>query len=204
MKKLSLLLLSALLLTATPARAELESYTYDTEHTQIIFAVNHLGFSNSHGRFTKFTGGFKFDAENPAASSADMTIDTNSLVMDSAAWEKHLKNADFFNVEKFPTMAFKTTAVEKTGDNTGKITGDLTLLGVTKPVVFDVTYNKSGIHPYSKKMVAGFSGKAVIKRSEFGMTYGLPGVGDDVSVILEVEGTQDGAAAATPAPAEKK
>lgn len=207
MKKFIALALAATLfvLTATVVRAEEPAappaatsnetkgavstkYTYDPAHTQIIFSVNHLGFSNSHGRFTKFDGSFNFDPDQPEQASAEMTIDVNSLKMDSEEWEKHLKAKDFFNVEKFPTMTFKTTKVEKTGDNTGKITGDLTLLGVTKPVTFDITHNKSGTFPMNKNFVSGFSGTATIKRSEFGMSYGLPGVSDDVSIILEVEG----------------
>ncbi|HEX2753257.1 MAG TPA: YceI family protein, partial [Alphaproteobacteria bacterium] len=123
------------------------------------------------------------------------TIDTNSLTMDDDAWEKHLKNEDFFNVEKFPAMTFKSTKVEKTGDNTGRVTGDLTLLGVTKPVTLDVIFNKGGIHPYSKKYVAGFSATGKLNRSEFGMTYGLPGVGDEVNISIEVEGIREEPAA---------
>lgn len=217
MKKLIALALAATLFIATaPARAEEAAapaaapaaetpatsgdvstkYVYEPAHTQIIFSVSHLGFSNSHGRFTKFSGGFNFDPDQPESASADMTIDTNSIVMDSEAWEKHLKNKDFFNVEKYPTMTFKTTKVEKTGDNTGKVTGDLTLLGVTKPVVFDITHNKSGPFPMNNNFISGFSGKATIKRSDFGMNYGLPALGDEVSIILEVEGIRQDATAA--------
>src|SRR5690606_12273607 len=105
-------------------------------------------------------------------SSTEVTIDTSSISMNHEAWENHLKNADFFDVEKFPTMTFKSTKVERTGEKTAKMTGDLTLLGVTKPVTLDVTLNKSDLHPFHKKMAAGFSATGTLKRSDFGMNYG--------------------------------
>lgn len=180
--------LAALLLVSAAAQAAPERYVFDPAHTQIFFSVEHLGFSHSTGRFAKFDGGFTFDQDNPEASSVEVTIDTASIDMGMPEWDAHLKNADFFNVEKFPAMTFKSTKVEKTGEKTGKITGDLTLLGVTKPVTLDVTFNKAGVHPYSKSMIAGFSATGTLKRSEFDMNYGLPGVGDEVALRIEVEG----------------
>lgn len=190
MKKFFSFVTAFLLLAAVsaPVQAAVEKYIYDPAHTQVMFSVSHLGFSFSHGKFTKFSGGFEFDPDAVENSSADMTIETASINMDSVEWDNHLKNADFFDVEKFPAMTFKSTKAEKTGENTGKLTGDLTLLGVTKPVTFDVVYNKSGMHPYSKNYIAGFSATGAIKRSDFGMTYGLPGVGDDVNIEIQVEG----------------
>ncbi len=182
--------------TGTTAHAAPEKYEFDKDHTQILFFVNHLGFSNSQGEFHDYDGGFTFDAENPENSSIDVTIMTDSVDMDDEKWDDHLKNADFFHVEKYPEMTFKSTAIEVTGENTGKVTGDLTLLGVTQPVVLDVTFNKADTHPYSGKFVAGFSGSTTIKRSEFGMEYGLPAVGDEVTVRLEVEGVRVDADAA--------
>lgn len=194
MKKIFSFLFAALVLWSTTAQAaDTHKFAYDPAHTQVMFSVSHLGYSFSHGRFTKFSGGFAFDEAQPEKSVADMTIETNSLVMDSEAWEKHLKNEDFFNVEKFPTMAFKTTKVVKTGDKTAQVTGDFTLLGVTKPITLEVTLNNSGIHPYSKSYAAGFSATGTIKRSDFGMEYGLPGVGDDVSLNIQVEGIRQDA-----------
>lgn len=177
------------------AKADVEQYEFDKAHTQIFFAVNHLGFSNSHGKFLDFDGGFTFDREAPEKSNIDVTIKTASVDMDDEKWDEHLKNADFFNVEEFPEMTFKSTAIEVTGENTANITGDLTLLGVTKPVTLAVTHNKSGEHPFSGKYVAGFSATGTLKRSEFGMNYGLPAVGDDVKIIIEVEGVRKDAAA---------
>lgn len=191
MKKfLTALTLTAALGLSAPAVAA-DAFTFDIPHTQVMFSVSHLGFSHSHGKFLAFSGGYTFDEAAPEKSTIDVTIDTTSLNMDDAKWDEHLKAADFFNVEKFPTMTFKSTAVEKTGDNIGKVTGDLTLLGVTKPVTLDVTFNKGGVHPYSKKYVTGFSATGTLNRSDFGMTYGLPGVGDEVKIMIEVEGVKD-------------
>lgn len=196
MKKLAVPGLAALgligLMTfATPALA-MDNYKFDTDHTQIFFSVNHLGFSNSTGKFLKFDGGFSFDETAPEKSNVDVTIYTDSIDMDSKAWDDHLKNEDFFHVEKYPTMTFKSTDIEVTGDNTGKLTGDLTLLGKTNPVTLDVTFNKLGVHPYSGKMIAGFSATGTLKRSDFGMGYGLPNIGDEVTLRIEVEGIRQG------------
>lgn len=189
MKKIFAIALASFLALSSAAEAK-EKYYYDPAHTQIMFSVSHLGFSFSHGRFVKFTGGFDFDPEAPEKSVVEIAINTNSIRMDDDAWEKHLKGPDFFNVEKFPEMTFKGTGIEKTGDKTGKLTGDLTILGVTKPVTLDVTFNGSGTHPYTGKLVAGFSAETSIKRSDFGMGYGIPNVGDDVKIEIQVEGLQ--------------
>lgn len=204
------LLAAALLALAAPAHAE--SFTLDPVHSQVMFAADHLGFSHSHGRFADVTGTFNFDEKTPEKASANLVIKTASLAMDDAAWDEHLKSADFFNVAKFPDMTFKTTSVFKGEGNTAKVTGDLTLLGVTKPVTLDVTYNKGAIHPMTKKYTAGFSATGTLKRSDFGMAYGLPGIGDDVKLMIEIEGTRaakagdkaDAAPKAEAAPAEDK
>ncbi len=164
-----------------------EHYTFDKSHTQILFFVDHLGFSKSQGEFHDYDGYFIFDRAHPENSIIDVTIKTESIDMDSDKWDDHMKSPDFFNVEKFPDMTFKSTAIEITGEKTAKITGDLKLLGVTKPVVMETTYNKSDKHPFSGKFVSGFSASTTIKRSDFGMNYGLPGVGDEVNVMIEVE-----------------
>jgi len=182
---------AAMLFFPLNAQAQIETYSFDKAHTQILFFVNHLGFSMSQGEFHGYDGSFVIDRGNPSKSSIDVTIETASIDMDDEKWDAHMKNEDFFNVEKFPTMRFKSTAVELVGEGTAKISGDLTILDVTKPVVLDVTHNKSGVHPFSGKFVAGFSGTTIVKRSDFGMTYGVPGVADEVHVRLEVEGIRE-------------
>lgn len=191
MKKLiaAAIVAGALFTLAAPAyAAKPDAYTFDKVHTQIFFSVSHLGFSFSTGSFTGFDGGFTFSTEKPEQSSVNVTIDASSLSLHDAKWEEHVKSADFLNVAEHPSISFKSTKVEKTGDNTGRITGDLTLLGVTKPVTLEVVFNKAAIHPYSKQFVAGFSATAALMRSDFGMDYGLPGIGDEVNISIEVEG----------------
>ncbi len=175
----------------TPAvYAAPEEYVLEKPHTQILFFVSHLGFSKSQGEFHDFDGGFTFDPEDWSNSYAKVTIRTHSIDMDDYAWDKHMRNEDFFDVNVHPTMTFESTKLEKTGEDTGKLHGDLTLLGVTRPVTLDVTFNKVGQHFKSKEWIAGFSAAATIKRSEFGMKYGLPVIGDDVELRLEVEGVR--------------
>lgn len=181
---LALALASAL---ATPARAA-ETYTFDTVHSQIIFFVNHLGISITEGEFQEWDGHFVFDEANIENSSVDVTIDANSIDMDNAIWDDHMKAADWFNVAEHPTLTFRSTQVEGTGENTGKVTGDFTLLGQTAPVTLDVTFLHKGSHPMRPDQTrAGFSARAKLKRSDFGMTFGLPAIGNDIEIRIEVE-----------------
>ena len=176
---------------SSSAQAEIEKYSFDKAHTQILFFVNHLGFSNSQGEFHEYDGHFLFNRAEPAKSSVDVTIQTASIDMDDEKWDAHMKNADFFDVENFPTMSFKSTGIEVTGENSANITGDLTILETTKPVTLAVVHNKSGVHPFNGKFVAGLSGTTTIKRSDFGMNFGIPGVADEVQIRLEVEGFRE-------------
>ena len=177
------------------ARAEAVKFVLDKPHTQIAFFINHLGFSNSLGKFTDYEGFIMYDQTEPAKSSVEVTIKTASIDLDDPKWNEHMIGADFFNVEKFPDMTFKSTAIEVTSDNTANITGDLTILGVTKPVTLSVVHNQTGKHPFSGKNGVGFSATTSIKRSDFGMGYGLPAVSDDVRIMIEVEAYEDGPAA---------
>lgn len=194
----SLMTLAAVAAIFVPAQAsaQVENYKFDNPHTQIIFAVDHLGYTDSMGQFTGYDGHITFDRDQPANSSVEVTIKTDSLSMDHEKWDAHLKGPDFFDVEKFPDMTFKSTKIDVTGDKTADITGDLTILGVTKPVVLHSTFNKADKHPMGDEYHAGFSANAAIKRSDFGMNYGLPMVGDDVKITLNVEAVrlEDGAA----------
>ena len=191
----TLLIAATALMFATSAKAAEQTYVLDNPHTQIFFTVGHMGFSHSTGSFTGYNGSFTFDPANPTAGRAEVTIDTNSLNMGHDTWEEHVKGAKMFNVEKFPTMTFKSTKVESTGDKTAKMTGDLTLLGVTKPVTLDVTMNKCEPHPFTKKDACGFDAVGSLKRSDFGMSEGIPMVSDEVSLRITVEGQVAGDAA---------
>lgn len=180
-------LLSAALLAAAPAMAA-DTYTVDKSHTRILFFVNHLGFSDTIGDFTSYEGSFTFDEEKPETSSVDFTLYPEGIRTVSSELDKHLQNKDFFNTAEFPEIRFVSTGIKVTGKNTGDVTGNLTMLGVTKPVVLHVTFNKGDYHTYSKMYVAGFSGNAVIKRSDFGMSNLVPAVSDEVKLLVELEG----------------
>ena len=165
-----------------------ETYKLDRPHTQIIFSVNHLGFSHSYGKFLDYDGTFTVDREHPERDAATVTIRTGSLDMGDNSWKEALTGPDYFDSDKYPTMTFKATRVTKTGDQSAKMDGLLTLRGVTRPVALDVHFNKSGRHPFEAKYVAGFSADGVIDRGAFGMTAGEPLVGNDVAIHIEVEG----------------
>jgi polyisoprenoid-binding protein YceI len=180
---------ASIVLTASPARAETQTYKFDPLHTQINFTVGHMGFSHPGGKFLKFDGGFTFDEKEPAKGSTEVVIQTDSLNMDDATWEEHVKSKELFDVAQYPTMTFKSTNVEMTGEKTAKITGDLTLHGQTHPVVLDTVWNSCGTHVMTKQPTCGFDATATIKRSEWGMDYGIPMVSDEVKIVITVEGS---------------
>lgn len=164
------------------------SYTIDETHAHAAFRVSHLGFSHTLGQFKEISGTLEFDEANPTASTVSVSINTASVDSANEARDEHLRKADFFNVEEFPTMTFTSTGVEVTGEKTGKLTGDLTLLGITKPVTLDVTFNAEGPHPFDpSKIVAGFSASGEINRTDFGMAYAAPAIGETVELMIEVE-----------------
>lgn len=193
---MSLRILSAALLAAVsiPAMAAPVEYTLDPGHTQVEFTYNHFGFSNITGRFDQVEGSVVFDPETPSASSAKATIQIASLDAGVDKLDAHLKSADFFDAEKFATAEFVSTAVEAVGAGKLKMTGDLTIHGVTKPVVFDVTINKVGEHPMKKVPAAGFDAHTTFKRSDFGIGLYAPNVSDEIKLEITVEATAKPAA----------
>jgi polyisoprenoid-binding protein YceI len=163
------------------------TYVIDPTHTSINFGISHLGFSTYQGRFNTVSGNLEFDAKNPEKSSISVTVDAASIDTNHAELEGKLKGADWFDTAQFPTATFTSTKVEKLTDTTGKLTGDLTLHGVTKPVTLDVTFYGAGTNPFANVPQLGFSAKGSIKRSTFGITQYIPMVGDDVSLAIESE-----------------
>ena len=173
---------------ASPALAASERFVFDDTHTDILFAVSHLGFSKTYGRFNRSEGLIVLDQSAPENSTVEVTIDASSIDTNLEKRDDHLRGGDFFDVQAHPTITYKSTAVTLTGENKANVTGNLTMLGVTKPVTLDVTLNKTGPSPASPdKIVAGFSATASLKRSDFGMTYGVPVLGDEVEMIFEIE-----------------
>src|SRR6056297_3357638 len=143
MKNAALVTAAALILTAGGAMAEPEKYVLDASHSQVVFSYNHLGYSTTYGMFSGFEGEIMFDQEDPAGSSVSVSMPTMSML---TGWEKrfgHFMSDDFFGASEGDMITFASTGIEVTGDNTAKITGDLTMNGVTKPVVLDAELNKA-------------------------------------------------------------
>ncbi len=179
------------------ALAAPESYTVDPIHTHPHWEVNHFGVSNWRGSFDKTAGKFTIDRAAKAAS-VEITVQTASISSGDRdkgsrprTLDEHLRTPDFFNGAEFPTMTYKTTAVKFSGDNPATIEGNLTLLGVTKPLTLRVDNWKCGANPYSKKEMCGGNASGALKRSDFGMKYGLPAIGDDLKLSMEFEGYKD-------------
>lgn len=184
------------------AKAPAGVYELEKSHASITFTVMHMGLAAYTMRFNDFDANIQLDPAKPEASKLNVSIKPASLDANNAKLTAHTSNKDFFEVEKYPTITFVSKSIEKTSDSTGKITGDLTLHGVTKLVVLDAKYNGGGVHPYMKKHALGFSATTTIKRSDFGMSYGVPMVADDVHVAIETEFVQKDTAAKTE-PAKK-
>ncbi len=169
--------------TAQAAGGE-DVYSLNKPHTQIIFSIDHLGYTHSYGKFLDYSGALKLDESHPESSSVDADIKTASIDMGDEGWSKKVR--EIFKADKYPDMTFKSTAVKRLSDKSADVAGDLTMRGVTKPVTLRVTFNKEGRDPFGK-YVAGFSAETDIKRSEFGMTDYAPAVGDDVHIVIEAE-----------------
>jgi polyisoprenoid-binding protein YceI len=179
-------LMAAATLFAGPAFAA-DTYNFDPFHTSVIWSATHFGKSSPHGIFSNIEGTLVLDEAAPENSKVDLKVPTGLIATGIEKFNEHLKSKDFFNVAEFPDAKFVSTKVEKTGEKTAKVTGDLTILGVTKPVVLDVTFNGKGPNPMNQKETVGFSATGVIKRSEFGLSYGVPNIGDDVNIVVEAE-----------------
>ncbi|RBP07282.1 polyisoprenoid-binding protein YceI [Roseiarcus fermentans] len=162
-------------------------YKIDPSHTHVLFMVDHLGFSKMIGLFGDTTGAVAFDPANPAASKLSVDIKTASLQSQFGPRDTDLKGADWFNVAEFPDMTFVGKTFKKTGDKSGELTGDLTLLGVTKPVTLEVAFNKAGVRPTDKADAVGFSARGSLNRSDFGLKTYIPYIGDKVDLIIESE-----------------
>lgn len=184
------LLALALGFASASSFAASETYTIDTTHTQTIFSWNHFGYSNPTANFDKINGTITFDAADASKSSVDVTIAIDSINSHVAKFDEHLKSADFFDVAKFPTATFKSSKVEKgTAKDSYKVTGDLTIHGVTKSVTIDATLNGVGVHPMKKVPAIGFDGTVEIKRSDFGLGKYVPNVSDEVKIRITTEAT---------------
>ncbi len=170
-------------------------YIIDRKHTEIRFSWNHLGLSRQSGQFRDVIGRVFFDPDSPVGTTVDVTIKVNSLMTGVAELDRHLKStAEYFNIARYPDIKFKSTSITVDTKTTATMTGELTINGTTKPVAMSVVWNFTGAHPlekinpvYQGVFVSGFSARAKILRSEFGITRAIPLVSDEINISIETE-----------------
>ena len=179
---------SLLLFAGVAANAQASSWTIDSAHSGVNFEIRHLGVSNVRGALHKVTGTIMLDEKDITKSSVEATIDASTVNTDEAKRDEHLKSPDFFNVEKYPTLTFKSTSISNAGGKL-KMTGDLTLDGITKPVTLDLDGPAAPQKGMGGKTVSGFSASGVIHRSDFnfGSKYSSPMLGNDVKFTIDIE-----------------
>src|ERR1700737_1736600 len=175
-------LISAFVLSANAA----DTFKVDSVHSFVVFSVPPPGIANTYGRFNDITGTVVFDKDNPAKSSVELSVPIESLDTHNSIRDRSLKSPDFFNAKQFPTMTFKSTKVEGSGD-TLEVSGDLTIRGVTKPLTVDFKKGGEGKGVFGE-MGGGGETSFTIKQSDFGMNFQQGAVGDEVTIILSVEG----------------
>ena len=173
--------------TKNPAEVEAGDYRLDSSHGRITWKINHLGFSDYVGQFVNVQAELKLDPDNPENASLTATIPIADIAPNHDGLKRHLLNADFFDVENHPTATFRSTRIvlDAPGSNEADVYGDLTIKGITKEVKIEVEFNQAGSMRGTYR--AGFDGEATIKRSDFGINYGLPALGDEVELHIEGE-----------------
>lgn len=177
-----------------PAQARADEgaapYQIDAVHSAVMFRIQHQGVAYSYGRFNTMTGSYNIDLTNPSASMIDITVDANSVDTANERRDNHLRSPDFFNAKQFPTITFKSQSFEKTGDSMFKVRGELTMLGVTKPIDANLVFVGEAKTKQGAK--SGFECNFTIKRSEFGMTKYLEdnALGDEVTLYVAIEGVR--------------
>ena len=187
----TIILTTAALVLPALAAAEPMEYSLDMGHSRVFFDVNHQGYSMMRGMFRNFDGSLLYDAEDPSASSVSVSIDAASVDMYHDGLNDHLKNADFFDVENYPSMMFESTSVEDPGDGQLRVNGNLTILGQTHPVTFDAVHNQRGpVRGGATKV--GFSATGSVDRTAYGMNFGAGNLGTDIAFSIQIEATRPG------------
>lgn len=164
-----------------------DTYKLDPNHTHATFSFQHLGFSTFRGKIPAQSGTVVLDRAQKSGT-VEVQFEPKAVTTGVRQFDEHLRGKDFFEVEKFPDATFKSTKIAFKGENPATITGDLTIKGITKPVTLEVTGFKCGPHPMLKAPACGGNASAKIKRSDFGMSYALPAVPDEITLEIEVEG----------------
>jgi polyisoprenoid-binding protein YceI len=179
--------LCALALLAGTAVAEVQTWNIDPNHTAAQFSVRHMGISTVRGAFTKVSGTAQYDPANPSKASVEATIDASSVDTRVSMRDNDLKSANYFDVEKYPTITFKSKSVEAAGAGKLKITGDLTIHGTTKEVVLDVDGPSAPVTDPRGNSHVGASASTTIKRTDFGVGGSSSMVGEDITITIDVE-----------------
>lgn len=188
MSKLKTLSLATIMaLSSSYGMAAITQYQIDPTHTSTLFSWSHFGFSKPTANFSDVQGTINVDDKNPAKSSVDVTIPVKSINSNVAALDKEFLQEAWFNEAKYPNITFKSTKVQAINKKHFKITGNLTVKGVTKPVVLDATLNGMGTHPMVKKAAIGFNATTRFKRSDFGIAQYVPAVSDEITVNITTE-----------------
>ena len=167
-----------------------ETYKVDPVHTTAIFRIKHLGVTYFYGRFNETTGSFTLNTENPSEMFFDVQIKTESVDTNATGRNNHLKSPDFFNAKQFPTISFKSKSIESSGENTYTVSGDMTLHGVTKPIAVQMEFVGQGDKGPRFGYRAGFDATFTIKRSDFGMNFMQGMLGDEVTIMVGLEGAR--------------
>ena len=188
-KTLAALALGTALLGAGQAMAADYAIDKQGQHAFVNFKISHLGYSWLYGTFKDFDGSFSFDDKNPQASKVSVTLNTASVDTNHAERDKHIRSDDFLSVDKHPTATFESTSVKSTGEGTADITGNLTLNGVTKPVVIAATFIGQGDDPWGGYR-AGFAGSTTLKLKDFAIEKDLGPASSEVELIISVEGVR--------------
>jgi len=186
----ALALALALLAPAGAAEAEPRELQVDLTHTSVHWFIGHGGYSRVIGQFREINEAkVVFDPEDVSNSSVSAVINAASLDSNHYFRDNYTRSDTFLDVRQHPTITFTSTEIAATGENTGMMTGDMTLRGVTKPVTFDVTWNGTGPHLSGKYQIDGFEARTTINRQDFGIEAFSPWVGDEVEILIQIEGT---------------
>jgi polyisoprenoid-binding protein YceI len=189
MKTIKITLMLAVVALFSFTVVEQFSYTVDNAHSRLGFTIKHMGISDFNGNFGKFETKITTSKEDFSDAVVELTADVNTINTGNEMRDGHLKSADFFETEKFPTLTFKSTSFKLVKGKNYKIEGDLTMHGVTKKVTLDALHYGNAENPQNKKVVAGFKVSGVVKRSDFGIGAGFPapGLSDEVNLLADLE-----------------
>ena len=186
-KKITLPLLISSALYSQFSAAASETYAMDPGHTSVVVSWSHFGFSHPTADLSDVTGNIDYDASSVGKSKVEVSVPVGTIDTHVDALTSEFKGAEYFDTTKYPTATFKSTRVVSTGSNKLDVHGDLTIKGITKPIVLHAVLNKQGLHPMVKKQAIGFDATGTIKRSDFKLDKYVPSVGDDIKLTLSTE-----------------